>query len=32
MYVYVDDIGGLRENEVRCKKVISEIDVIFLIG
>ena len=27
-HVYVDDIGGSRENESRCKKVTSEIDAI----
>jgi len=27
MHVYMDDIGGSRENEARCKKVTSEIPV-----
>jgi len=27
-HVYVDDIGGSRENEARCKKVTREIDTI----
>ncbi|XP_068719031.1 uncharacterized protein [Montipora capricornis] len=31
-HVYVDDIGGSRENEARCKKVTSEIDAILSIG
>ena len=31
-HVYVDDIGGSRENEARCKKVTSDIDVILSTG
>ena len=31
-HVYVDDIGGSRENEARCKKVTSEIDAILSTG
>ena len=32
MHVYVDDIGGSRENEARCKKVTSEIKNILSTG
>jgi len=31
-HVYVDDIGGSRENEARCKKVTSEINAILATG
>ena len=31
-HVYVDDIGGSRENEARCKKVTSEIDATLSTG
>ena len=31
-HVYVDDIGGSRENESSCKKVTSEIDAILSTG
>ena len=31
-HVYMDDIGGSRENEARCKKVTSEIDAILSTG
>ncbi|XP_015767845.1 PREDICTED: uncharacterized protein LOC107346552 [Acropora digitifera] len=32
MHVYVDDIGGFRENKARCNKVTSEIDAILSTG
>ena len=31
-HVYVDDIGGSRENEARCRKVTSKIDAILTTG
>ena len=31
-HVYVDDIGGSRENEAKCKQVTSEIDAILQTG
>jgi len=30
-HVYVDDIGGSREREAKCKQVTSEIHAIFQI-
>ena len=31
-HVYVDDIGGSRENEAMCKKITSELDAIVATG
>ena len=31
-HVYVDDIGGSRESEAKCKQVTSEIDAILQTG
>jgi len=31
-HVYVDDIGGSRENEARCKQITSEIAAILTTG
>ena len=31
-HVYVDDIGGSRENEAKCKQITTEIDTILATG